>query len=335
MSPSQGEGRGFDSLPPLLLTTHNNMKNTYLLIILLIVIAFFGVSSKFFRNQKPITTVIKSSVITTHISKNFLKPTITPIDQELFGNEIALSVSQPADKSSVTSQNIVISGKTVPDADVFVNANNVNVDSSGIFSTNISLSEGENNIFIDSNDATGNTNEKIISVNYLPTIESTSAIYLPNVKVVALGLSSISVNNNSATVVISPNSQTIFKNNFWDQIQFQKISIGDLLSVYGLWDDATHTKINTSFIRDDSITTRTAVVYGVVERSNVNTMEIATRTLGNTSVLISSSIIYYNLQNKIILYNQLEKNDKVRVSGVLDAANHQISAVMNIKDFAR
>ncbi len=79
---------------------------------------------------------------------------------------LSLTVSQPADKSSVTSSTVAVSGKTQPKADVSVNDTDLKADIQGNFSTRITLDEGENTIVIVATDENGNYAEKEITVTY-------------------------------------------------------------------------------------------------------------------------------------------------------------------------
>lgn len=79
---------------------------------------------------------------------------------------LSLTVSQPADKSSVTTSSVAVSGKTQPKADVSVNDTDLKADNQGNFSTKVTLDEGENTIVIVATDENGNYAEKEITVTY-------------------------------------------------------------------------------------------------------------------------------------------------------------------------
>lgn len=81
---------------------------------------------------------------------------------------IALTVTDPADGSQVEAASLTVQGKTVPNADVFVNDTEVKANASGVFSAKITLAEGENPIMVVANDADGNAAEKEITVTYVP-----------------------------------------------------------------------------------------------------------------------------------------------------------------------
>ncbi len=82
------------------------------------------------------------------------------------GAAITLAVNTPSDNTTVTSGSIEVRGKTVPDAEVFVNDAEAKADGNGNFAVTISLDEGENYILVVANDAQGNYSEKEITVIY-------------------------------------------------------------------------------------------------------------------------------------------------------------------------
>lgn len=59
-----------------------------------------------------------------------------------------LEVSQPVDQFSTTSAEIIVSGRTDPEAKVSINEQEITVDQSGKFSQQIKLSDNVNNIII-------------------------------------------------------------------------------------------------------------------------------------------------------------------------------------------
>ncbi len=78
---------------------------------------------------------------------------------------LILSVEQPVNNSVINESQTVVKGKTSPDANVFVNDQELKADSLGKFSTTINLEEGENYILISANDEEGNYVEQEIIVS--------------------------------------------------------------------------------------------------------------------------------------------------------------------------
>lgn len=81
-------------------------------------------------------------------------------------NQITLTVTSPANNATVTSGTVIVRGKTVPNADVFVNDAETKADASGNFSASLTLDEGENPIVVVANDTNGDTAEQNILVTY-------------------------------------------------------------------------------------------------------------------------------------------------------------------------
>ncbi|MGB9883451.1 MAG: hypothetical protein ACPLRN_03000 [Microgenomates group bacterium] len=77
-----------------------------------------------------------------------------------------IEITEPADKSTVSNQEIFIKGKT--DKEVFIKVNDmpVTVDVNGNFITSIRLKEGENIIQIQANDIAGNITTQTLTINY-------------------------------------------------------------------------------------------------------------------------------------------------------------------------
>jgi len=59
-----------------------------------------------------------------------------------------LEVSQPIDQLNTTSSEVVVSGRTDPEAKVSINEQEITVDQNGQFSQQIKLSDGANNIVV-------------------------------------------------------------------------------------------------------------------------------------------------------------------------------------------
>lgn len=78
--------------------------------------------------------------------------------------EISLTITDPANNLTVSSSVITVAGKTVSNAEVFVNDSELTADAQGNFSTQVTLDEGQNIIVVTANDANGNNAEQDITV---------------------------------------------------------------------------------------------------------------------------------------------------------------------------
>jgi hypothetical protein len=78
--------------------------------------------------------------------------------------KISLTITSPKDGETLGSTNATVKGKTVANAEVFVNDVVGKADANGNFSINVALDEGDNQIVVSANDANGNAAEQSISV---------------------------------------------------------------------------------------------------------------------------------------------------------------------------
>lgn len=102
------------------------------------------------RNEK---TISKETKENKEVKTNFL-----------------LEINSPKDKATVSTTVIKVEGKANPSAEIFINEKETKADSTGNFSIEYELFEGENEIYISANDSSGNYVEKVITV-YLETTE--------------------------------------------------------------------------------------------------------------------------------------------------------------------
>jgi hypothetical protein len=81
-----------------------------------------------------------------------------------------LEISQPADKSTITSEDseVEIMGKTETEVNLLINEHLVVIDSNGNFKYKFSLTTGENLINIVATDKAGNQTIKTLTLNYSP-----------------------------------------------------------------------------------------------------------------------------------------------------------------------
>jgi hypothetical protein len=81
-------------------------------------------------------------------------------------NSLKVQITSPSDQSTITSPSITLRGKTVAQAEVFVNEKETIADAGGNFSVNLILEEGDNPIMVVANDQSGNVGESEITVIY-------------------------------------------------------------------------------------------------------------------------------------------------------------------------
>lgn len=111
------------------------------------------------ETQKPTSqTILGASVVPTE--KKIVAtptPTLPPL---------SLTLLTPQGDVTTPLPSILITGKTVPDAEVFINEVTTKANGLGLFSYTYPLEEGENMISISANDVNGIYNAKEIVVTY-------------------------------------------------------------------------------------------------------------------------------------------------------------------------
>lgn len=125
------------------------------LIFVLVIIIF----SYFQKNNPTIKKILNSkNTITTQPTNSTQKST-----SEV--KKFFLEVNQPKNNITVNNQIINIDGKTIPNAFIFINEQELKADVNGSFTSATTLEEGENYILIVASDDLGNSVEKDILVN--------------------------------------------------------------------------------------------------------------------------------------------------------------------------
>jgi len=104
----------------------------------------------------------KGVEITTSNTK-IISPTSSK--QKEVSEKIFLQVDEPKNNITVSNPIVNISGKTIPNAFVFINEQELKADTNGNFTSATTLDEGENEIIIVVSDDQGNSVEKDIIVN--------------------------------------------------------------------------------------------------------------------------------------------------------------------------
>ncbi len=80
--------------------------------------------------------------------------------------QISLTITAPQNNSTVTTASVQVAGKTVPNADVSVNDQDLKADAQGNFTATVGLDWGDNMIDVVANDAQGNSAEQEITVTF-------------------------------------------------------------------------------------------------------------------------------------------------------------------------
>jgi len=142
------------------------MKERYMMIVGGGIFLLLAVVLLIFSQIKPkgSTEVAPNLIPTATVPLTF---TASPTSGASFSSAgMVLSVLEPANNAVVANAQILIRGKTAPNAEVFINEKELLADDSGNFSTTLTLDEGENLIIVTANDSGGNMAEKELTVTY-------------------------------------------------------------------------------------------------------------------------------------------------------------------------
>ena len=128
-------------------------------VITLLVVSFVFLNKSKLNSLNPQQTVVPTGY--PPIEEQTVSEFDKSIEEGLF-----LEITNPVDGSTVTSQNINVTGNSEANADIFINDQELRADLQGNFTTTLLLTEGENIIVITASDDEGNYAEKTIVVNY-------------------------------------------------------------------------------------------------------------------------------------------------------------------------
>ena len=117
------------------------------------------------------STPVNTSTLTTTASTPVTSPLGTTSGTLKSG--LPLNVTEPADSAIINGDTVTVQGTTTPGAIVSVNDNVITADSTGAFSTNVSLDAGPNAIDVIATDDNNNQGEVLLMVDAMPTTSTT------------------------------------------------------------------------------------------------------------------------------------------------------------------
>ena len=146
------------------------MKHKAIVIGIFVVLLVVVAGIRYFANQSLVTpgslmTLTEKS--TAPADDSSVPPTGTP-GLTTPAAKITLTITSPANGATVTSSSVKVQGKTLPNAEVFVNEKETKADKNGNFSVTMTLDEGENYMIVVANDELGNVAETELAITYSP-----------------------------------------------------------------------------------------------------------------------------------------------------------------------
>lgn len=151
------------------------MSNKATLIIIVAILAVLAGGMYVIKNQRATIREIPNlgTNETSQTTESPAAPSVKPADVKQDAtsmvtqiSQITLTVSSPVNNSTVTTAKVVVKGKTLPKAEVFVNEAEGVADGNGNFSLSVNLDEGSNDIIVTAVDAEGNVAETVVTVTY-------------------------------------------------------------------------------------------------------------------------------------------------------------------------
>ena len=125
-----------------------------------------------------ITTATTSSGVSTTLANNSTVTSPLGTTSGTLQSGLPLNVTEPADSAIINGDTVTVQGTTTPGATVSVNDNVITADSTGAFSTNVSLDAGPNAIDVIATDDNNNQGEVLLMVNAMPTTSTATSTTL-------------------------------------------------------------------------------------------------------------------------------------------------------------
>lgn len=161
---------------------------------------------------------------------------------------------------------------------------------------------------------------------------------LINVVVTGLNGTTINAMKDGKAYTIDASSARI-RARFWGTLTLADIQVNDHLNVWGSWVDQARTSIKARLIRDLSDQRRAGTFFGTIAQVGSNTFVLKTFKRGDQNVsYVSGQIV--DRRNKVIPFSDLKVGDRVRVRGLWDRTNTNITVDTSkrrnsqVKDFS-
>jgi hypothetical protein len=128
---------------------------------------------------------------------------------------------------------------------------------------------------------------------------------------------------------------TRFIRRYWGASTIAEVSVGDIVNVYGKWQDEAHTTIEACLVRDLSIQKRHAVFVGFVESLTASGWVMTTvgEKRPNQTVVVTADTKFVNRKEETILQSDILVDHRVRVKGLWNNDTNTVSEVTHVKDY--
>ena len=153
-------------------------------------------------------------------------------------------------------------------------------------------------------------------------------------KVVAIDGETLTVVEDEKTFTVLTDTNTKFRRKFWGTSSLNEISINDLVSIVGRWQNEERTQIKATMVRNISVQKRYGVFFGVVTSVTESGFVIQSAQRGNLTVSVLGTTNIVNRVMSVIILSDIEVGHRVRVKGTWNNINSTISDTVQVKDFS-
>ncbi|MFH1898905.1 MAG: DUF5666 domain-containing protein [Patescibacteria group bacterium] len=153
-------------------------------------------------------------------------------------------------------------------------------------------------------------------------------------KIVAIDGETLTVVEDEKTFTVLTDPNTKFRRKFWGTSSLNEISINDLVSVVGRWQNEERTQIKAMIVRNISVQKRYGVFFGVVTSVTDSGFILQSAQRGDQTISILDTTKIVDRVMSVISLSDIEVGHRVRVKGTWDNVNSTISDTVQIKDFS-
>jgi hypothetical protein len=133
-------------------------------------------------------------------------------------------------------------------------------------------------------------------------------------------------------VLVEDNSH--LRRKFWGQSELSEWTIGDMISVVGIWDDETKTTIRARLIKNLSIQMRHGVFFGTVTSMGDGTFTMDSVRRGIQTVTVGENTKYTDRRGGSLNFSDILVGHRVRIRGLWNSRTSTITEVTEVKDFS-
>ncbi len=128
---------------------------------------------------------------------------------------------------------------------------------------------------------------------------------------------------------------TKFNRRYWGTSSLSEYTLGDMINVYGIWQDDAKTTIEACVLRDISIQKRYGVFVGEITSLTSTGWVMTTVSDKRTSqmVTVTGSTKFVNRKEQAISQADIQVGHRVRVKGMGNRVNKTVTEVTHVKDF--